>query len=554
MSAGPSTEKPAGSVPGAAGARLRGSVAKVASASAIAQFVGEAVSLLQTVVLARLLTPTEVGLFAAGTVLTAFLMNFSEGGMRAAIVHRGDRIEDASETVFWGTLITGTLMSVAALAAAPLVGLVFDDGTAGLIAAVTSGGLVLYSLANVPEALLQRRFSVKRRLIAGPSVAISFAVTSVALAATGHGVWSLVIGSYVSQATLLVVVWTLAGWRPRRANASWALWRELARYGFPLVIGFVGARSQQAIEAVVVGRGLDTAALGFYRYGTRISRIPVNAILEIVAVALFPAFARLADDPDRLRAAYLKALGAVCLVAAAISGLIVAVGEPAVVVLLGEPWRGAGLAVVAMAGLGLGKAFTSVSEEALKGCGRTRLLNWVTAAEFVFGVGLLVLIIPFGLVGVGIAISATALIVGLLCLHLARPVVGVTVGRLAAIIGPTLIAGALAAAGTRWFDRVVVDSGSKGLFLGTVLLVVDAAVFVVCYLAVLAVLAPATLTGVRRRTAAVVRRRRRTAGDAGGRDGADPPAEADRVIGDVRPSDIATERLPQEPADPPAKD
>ncbi len=79
----------------------------------MAQAIGELVSLVQTVVVARLLSPAEVGLFAAGTVLTAFLAEFQEGGLRSALVNRQTDVEAAAQTVFWATLINGTLMALA---------------------------------------------------------------------------------------------------------------------------------------------------------------------------------------------------------------------------------------------------------------------------------------------------------------------------------------------------------------------------------------------------------------------------------------------------------
>lgn len=477
---------------------LRSKIAKVAAASAVAQVVGEVVSLLQTIILARLLGPTTVGIFAAGTVLTAFLANFAEGGMRAGLVHRARTLDDAAETVFWGTVVTGLLMSLGALAAAPLIGYVFNSSTAGLVAAASSGALLLYSLLNVPEAMLQRQFNVMRRLIVGPVVSVTFAVVSVIMALLGFGVWSLVAGSYASYVAWLIGVWSISDWRPGRGRASFALWRELARFGFPLVAGFVGARVQQLVESVVVGRGLSTTALGYYRYGVRISRIPVNAILEIVANALFPAFARISGDPERLRSSYLQALSWVTFFAAAVAGLAVAVGEPAVVVLLGEPWRGAGVAVMAMAGLGLGKAFTSVSEEALKGAGRTPLLNYLTITEVVLGIGLLVLIIPFGLVGVGLAISLTALSVGILCLGLVRPVVGVRVRDLRRAIAPSLVAGAVATGAATWLEHGLLHADTRPVLVGIAALLLDVVVFLVLYVAIISIVSPDTAALIRR--------------------------------------------------------
>ena len=459
-------------------------------------FVGEAVSLVQTIVLARLLTPTEVGLFAAGTVLTMFLSDMSESGLRAGLVQRERDVADAAETVFRGTIVTGLVMSLGALAVAPLVGVVFADAAAGAIAAVCSGALFLHALTNVPEAMLQRQFSVKRRLIVGPLVSISFAVTAVTLALLDFGVWSLVAGSYVSYVVWLVALWAITDWRPGRGRASWRMWRELVRYGFPVTVNFVGARSQQAIEAVAVGRGLSTTDLGFYRYAVRISRVPVNAIVDIVANALFPAFSRIATEAERLRASYLRALGSVTIFAVVVSGLIIAAGESAVVVLLGEPWRAAGAAVVAMAGLGIGKAFTSVSEEAIKGSGRTWSLNWMTGAEFAIGVCSLVLIIPFGLLGVGLAISTTALVVGLIGLHLSRAATGVTARDMAGVILPPLAAGAVAAVAVFALEHQVLHSDIHGLLLGFLLLVVDVLAFLVVYAAALAVLARGTVRNV----------------------------------------------------------
>lgn len=488
---------------------LRGKIARVAAASAVAQVIGEVVSLLQTIVLARLLGPTTVGIFVAGTVLTTYLANFAEGGMRAGLVHRESRLGDAAETVFRGTIVTGLLMSLGALAAAPLIGYVFDSRTAGLVAATSSGALLLYSLMNVPEAMLQREFNVKRRLVVGPVVSITFAVVSVTMALLGFGVWSLVSGTYASYLAWLIAVWTISDWRPGRGRASFAMWRELARFGFPLVAGFVGARTQQLVESVVVGRGLSTTALGQYRYGVRISRIPVNAILEIVANALFPAFSRISGDSERLRASYLQALAWVTFFAAAVSGLAIALGEPAVVVLLGEPWRGAGLAVVAMAGLGVGKAFTSVSEEALKGCGRTPLLNYLTITEVVLGIGLLVLIIPFGLVGVGLAISLTALAVGVQGMALVRSVVGVGVRDLLRCIVPPLLAGAAAMAATAGLEHGLFHSDARAVVVGVGLLLLDGIVFLAVYLAVITMVAPAIGASVRRSAAAAITRLRR---------------------------------------------
>jgi O-antigen/teichoic acid export membrane protein len=460
-------------------------IKRVAIASALAQALGEIITLVQTVVVARLLSPAEVGIFTAGTVLTAFLAEFSEGGLRAALINREKDVEEAAETVFWATLAAGVVMSLGALAAAPVIGAIFDDSLAGLIAAISSGGLVIYSLCNVPEAYLQRAFSVQRRLIVGPSVAAAFAIVTITLAVLGCGVWSLVAGTYASYVTLTGLVWILAGWRPGRVKGSVALWREMARYGFPLIIQSIVIKARQLTEQIVVGRALDTTTLGQYRYGYRISRIPVMAMIEIVAYALFPAFSRLAQA-GRIKGAFVRACAAITFAAAPVSFLLLAVGEQMVVIVLGDPWRMAGWFVVATAGLGLGQAFSMVSQEAVKGVSRTSLINQLTVLELVLGIGLLVLVIPFGLVGVGIAVSATALVVGVRFLQVARRELGVPVGELLRAVVPPVVAAGIAAAATHELETLVLLSDTRPTLLGVAFLVVDGLAFVAVYIGLLA--------------------------------------------------------------------
>ena len=397
----------AGSRPTAHGS-LSGTVHRMASASALAQLVGQLVSFVQTVILARLLTPTDVGIFAAGTVLTVLLTDVAGGGLQAGLVQRQGDLADADETVFRVTLMVGAAASLGCLAASPVIGIIFNSRTAGLVAAATSGILLLHALTNVPEAVLQREFSIKRRLIVGPAIALSYAAVAIGLAALGWGVWSMVVGTYASYIAWVVSLWMLTSWRPGRGHASFALWRELARYGFPLALAMIGFRVRTAVESLVVGRFLSTAALGFFRYGQRIALIPEMGIIQVGATTLFPAFSRIADDRNRFAAAYLRALHWAMVGAAAGTGLMIAAGEPAVVVLFGERWRGAGVALVAMSGLSIGSAIAVVAQDAIKAHGRTRLINWFTLADLFLGVAfLLILIRPFGFVGASLYISLT---------------------------------------------------------------------------------------------------------------------------------------------------
>ena len=501
----------AGSRPTAHGPLSR-TVHRMARASALAQIFGQSVSFVQTVILARLLTPMDVGIFSAGTVLTVLLTDVAGGGLQAGLVRRQGDLADADETVFRVTLMVGAAASLACLAAAPVIGIIFRNHTAGLVAAATSGILLLHALTNVPEAVLQREFSIKRRLIVGPAIAVSYAVVAVVLAALGWGIWSMVVGTYASYIAWVVSLWALTSWRPGRGHASFALWRELARYGFPLALAMIGYRVRTAVESLVVGRFLSTTALGYFRYGQRIALIPEMGIIQVGATTLFPAFSRIADDRSRFAAAYLRALHWAMVCAAAATGLMIAAGEPAVVVLLGERWRGAGVALVAMAGLGIGSAIAVVAQDAIKAHGRTRLINWLTVADLFLGVAfLLILIRPFGFVGASLYMSLTSLVDAAVFLALAQLVVTVPLSKVLKVLATPVPGLLIATAATWWLEHDILRSDSRSPILAVILLTVDALVFCLIYLAVLTLFARSTVITIVRTLPVLIGRFRRRA-------------------------------------------
>ncbi|HVL84512.1 MAG TPA: oligosaccharide flippase family protein [Pseudonocardia sp.] len=495
---------------------LAGIARRGAALSGLTLVLVQMISVGSTLAIARLLSPAEVGLYAAGTVLSGFIIVFTEGGLRQALVQRQEDIEDAADTVFYTTAATGVLLSLLALATAPLVGLVFDNPDAAKIAAVTSGMFLLHALMNVPNGLMLREFAFKRRLIIDPTKAVVYGVVTIAFAALGYGVWALVIGNYASLAAWLIGSWILAKWRPGQGNPSVRLWREMSRFAYPLVGWSLSSLTRDAVQTALLGRGLGEAALGQYRYGRRLGDIPKQAVVQIGSFVIFPAFSRMAGEPERFRRGFFRALRWIWLGAVAMAGLLLALGQPAVLVLLGEQWRAAGVVLMAISGVGACVALQEVAGEAMKGAGRSQRLNYLSVLELVVGIGLLLALLPLGLLGVGLAVLGMELTIAVTAMALARSVVGFTGRELVRALLPALVAAAAAVAAIATLDRLVVRSGERGTMLGVLALLGLSVLYGLVYLLALRLLDRSVvkdlLSGVRR----ILTRRGAGATDAGG--------------------------------------
>ena len=259
-----------------------------------------------------------------------------------------------------------------------------------LITAVTAGTIVLHALTYVPDSLMQRRLDVRQRLIVPPVDLAGLrgargpvGVQRVRRVGAGHrqlraapGVdpGQLVAGRLAAAAGPVLLGGSGGSWAASRSRWCWGRW-------------WTGAGSWWRPRWS--GGELSPAALGHYRYGRRLATLPGTAIIEVFSYVLFPAFSRIAATPR----------GSGPRSCARWPDLVrrLPAGRPddrhrgaARVLLLGEQWRGAGVALVAMAGFGPGVAMSAVGTEAIKGFGRSRLLNWLTLTSVVAGVGLLV--------------------------------------------------------------------------------------------------------------------------------------------------------------------
>jgi PST family polysaccharide transporter len=301
----------------------------------------------------------------------------------------------------------------------------------------------------------------------------------------------------MSTVVWVAVSWALAGWRPRRGLASVAVWRQLARYGMPLVLGAAADKGKDVLDTILVGSFLGPPAVGNYRYGRRLAMLPGTVIIEVGSYVLFPAFARTASEPARFKSAFLRSLRAIWLVAMPTAGTTVAFGYPMIVLLLGEPWSEAGLMFAALAGSGPGVALAAVGFEAIKGHGRTTLLNWVNGTGLVVGVGALLALLQFGLVGVGLALSLTSVYSGLLGVLLARRLVGVSLRELTSRLLSPFVAALVATVSWSLLEHLVVHADQRGIAIGLLVLVGEGIGFVVTYGAVLLLISPGVVSELR---------------------------------------------------------
>lgn len=316
---------------------LRRRVVRAVGATTAGSGLAKLVSLLSTLVLARLLTPGDFGLMAIATTVTGFIGFFNEVGIGAAIVQRTELRDAEINGCFGIAMLASTLLcALAVMLSGPAAGF-FDMPDLQPVLAVLGFGFFFGALNTVPVSLLRRELRLQTVLWLGVASAVVQSLVAIPLAFAGLGYWALVVSFFVGQTVSTVWFWRVAAWRPtlpmhlREGGA-------LLGYGLNITYARVLWHIYMNADKLIVGKLLGERAVGIYDMSKSLASLPTSQISGLVTSIASPVFARLQTDLPRLQSVLLRfTRGVAYLTFPALAGIAV-VAEELVMVLLGPQW------------------------------------------------------------------------------------------------------------------------------------------------------------------------------------------------------------------------
>ena len=292
-----------------------------------------------TLIIARLLTPTDYGLVGMAMVYLGLVQLVNEFGLGSAIVQR-KLDEDQVAQLAGVSAMLGLFLFLVSAAASGLIALIFAEPRVRLVLLALSTTFLIRGLQVVPRGLLTRELEF--RLLAGVDAAEAATLTlaTLVLALLGYGYWALVFSSVLSALVSSLCALHL---RPHRMALPLRLasLRDSLSFGGHVVLSRVAWYAYSNADFAIVGRVLGTAALGAYSFGWSIASIPVERVSATMGRVVMGVFSSLQDDYPAIRR-YLLALteGIALLTFPATVGLSL-VAPDFVYVVLGPRWSAA---------------------------------------------------------------------------------------------------------------------------------------------------------------------------------------------------------------------
>src|SRR5262245_52321337 len=155
-------------------AELRRKTIRGAFLSCLCQGANFALRTGSMMVLARLLTPRDFGLFGMVAAITGFLGLFKEAGLSTAAVQSATVTEGQQSMLFWVNVLVGCVLALLCAASAPMVAAFYGEPKLSWIMLATAASFIFTGLAAQHRAVLMRE--LRFGTIAGIDV-LSFAIS-----------------------------------------------------------------------------------------------------------------------------------------------------------------------------------------------------------------------------------------------------------------------------------------------------------------------------------------------------------------------------------------
>lgn len=290
-----------------------------------------------TIVLARLLLPSEYGIIALIAIFISLCDVIIDGGLNTALIQKKDADNSDFSTIFYFSLGMALFLYVVMFFSAPLIDRFYSQHELVPVIRVLSISLLFYAFNSIQRAYVSKKMLFQRLFYSSLGSIILSGIIGIYMAYQGYGVWALVAQNVSNQIFTTLIMWYAVRWRPVLIF-SVERFKGLFDYGWKIFGAnlitalFVNARK------LVIGKFYAPASLAYYERGDQLPALFMNNIFTSVQAILLPTLSEEQDNRSHVKAMMRRSTKLSCFFIYPIMvGMIVA-AKPLVILLLTEKW------------------------------------------------------------------------------------------------------------------------------------------------------------------------------------------------------------------------
>ncbi len=361
------------------------------------------------IVLARLLMPRDFGIMALAMTVLSFVEALNDLGLGQALVQRKDISKDHVHAAFWGTLTASAVLSSLLFLGAELFSGFFKEPELRNVLRVLALCFPVSAILSIPYSLLRRDLDFRRIFFVDISGSVVYGIVGIGAALLGMGVWALVWGLVARQVVSCIIACVAAAYLPRTFRSFGAL-RDLMGFGLGMTTLGIISNLNWNVDYLFIGRMLNSSALGLYRRAFDATTQPLVQIAGPLTAVLFPAFARLQDEPLRVRYVLGRGLMGTALVSLPLLAVLAPTAPYAIPLVFGQQWTGAVAATQILCLGGLLRVLSVVFRALLTGLGHVTVVLIAEIAYLLVIVGFALPVVKHGIEAMAWLVVAAAFV------------------------------------------------------------------------------------------------------------------------------------------------
>lgn len=293
--------------------------------------------ILVTVILARLLDPSDFGLVALSSVFIGISQVFIEAGLTGSIIQRRRLHPMHYSSVFFLNFFAALLLILLFNLLAPGIGSFYEKNEVSLIIQVSSFSFLLYALSSLHRTKFRKELDYKLLMRAEVSASFLSGLLGISLAVQHLGAWSLVAQSIANGLFLNIMLWGSTPWKPK-IGFSWRALKQLWGFGgrtfFISLLDAILSR----IEYAVIGKFFTADILGFYYRAKSLDRLIIKNSAGSLVSVMFPVLSKIQNDLPRFQNVVLRTLAIISFLVFMISGMMYVISYEFIIVVFSEKW------------------------------------------------------------------------------------------------------------------------------------------------------------------------------------------------------------------------
>lgn len=362
-----------------------------------------ALAFIKILILARILSPSEFGLFGIAVLFLSLLEIISETGVNIFLIQEEDDIDSFIDTAWIVSIVRGILIALVLFCFSPAISRFFNSPQSLNVLLLISLAPLIRGFINPSVVKLQKNLLFAKEFIFRFLIYFLDASVAIIVALITHSAISLVYGLLAGALFEVCASHLFIKPGPKLRFVKDKLKLIIKRGKW---VTFAGTFNYlfENIDDAVVGRLLNTAYLGTYQMAYKVSSLPMTEVSDVIQKVTFPVYTKIAEDKERLKKAFIKSLFATILLVLPIGLILFFFSREAVLILLGPKWLSVVPVIKVLSFFGVVRSITETTYPLFLSLKKQ---NYVSAITLFSILGLAITIFPlvknFDIVGAGIS-------------------------------------------------------------------------------------------------------------------------------------------------------